>query len=81
MGKTQLVDIDLIRIDGGTQARVITNLDVVADYAEHYRDETMASTAATLLPRPGLPSSTASFTPAPSGMPSCSPFRQTTPTA
>jgi hypothetical protein len=40
MGKTQLVDIDLIRIDGGTQARVITNLDVVADYAEHYRDET-----------------------------------------
>lgn len=39
MGKAELIDIDLIRIDGGTQARVITNLDVVADYAEHYRDE------------------------------------------
>lgn len=37
---TKLIDIDLIRIDGGTQARVITNLDVVDEYAGLYRDET-----------------------------------------
>lgn len=37
--KTELIDIDLIRIDGDTQARCLINLDVVDEYAGLYRDE------------------------------------------
>jgi hypothetical protein len=39
MGKSELVDIDLIRIDGGTQARVSINQEAVEDYADNYKSE------------------------------------------
>jgi len=34
-----MLDLDLIRIDGGTQSRAQLNDEKVAEYAEHYRNE------------------------------------------
>lgn len=39
MSKTELVDLELIRIDGGTQARVSINQEAVEDYADVYKAE------------------------------------------
>lgn len=39
MSKSELVDLELIRIDGGTQARVSINQEAVEDYADVYKAE------------------------------------------